>query len=214
MRTLSHLFENNRAWAARMRQQDPHFFGRLAAQQTPEILWIGCSDSRVPANVIVDLPPGEIFVHRNIANLALPTDLNCLSVLHYAVEVLRVGHVVVCGHYGCGGVLAALQGARLGLVEHWLRHVEEVRDRHRAELDSLPDETARHRRLCELNVVAQVENVCRSPVVRRAWERGQPLSVHGWIYRIEDGLLQDLDVCVSSAEEAETWLAARVPSLP
>jgi carbonic anhydrase len=214
MRALSHLFDNNRAWAARMRERDPDFFRRLAAQQTPEILWIGCSDSRVPANVIVDLLPGEVFVHRNIANVVVHTDLNCLSVLHYAVEVLRVRHVIVCGHYGCGGVLAALQGARLGLVDHWLRHVEDVRERHRAELDALPDDSARHRRLCELNVVAQVRNACRTPIVRGAWERRQDLSVHGWIYGIEDGLLRDLGVCVSSAEEADARLAEPLRPLP
>jgi carbonic anhydrase len=194
MRTLAHLFENNRAWAAELTRADPAFFERLARQQAPEYLWIGCSDSRVPANQIVGLAPGELFVHRNVANVVVHTDLNCLSVLQFAVEVLRVKHVIVCGHYGCGGVHAALRGERLGLIDNWLRHVQDVGTKHRAELEALPDEQKRLARLCELNVVEQVRNVGDTTVVRDAFRRGQQLFVHGWIYDVGDGLLRDLDV--------------------
>jgi len=195
MRILGHLFENNRAWAAEMTRSDPGFFSKLSQQQTPPYLWIGCSDSRVPANQIVGLLPGEMFVHRNVANVVVHTDLNCLSALQFAVDVLRVRDVIVCGHYGCSGVLAALRDQRLGLIDNWLRHVQDVREKHRAELDTLPDEAARHDRLCELNVIAQVHNVRQTTVVREAWQRGQTLAVHGWIYRLEDGLLRDLGAC-------------------
>jgi carbonic anhydrase len=201
MRILGHLFENNRKWAAAITQRDPNFFKRLSHQQTPQYLWIGCADSRVPANEIVGLLPGELFVHRNVANLVVQTDLNCLSVIQYAVEALRVQHIIVCGHYGCGGVLAALRGEQLGLIDNWLRHVEDVRDRHHAALEFLANETERHHRLCELNIVAQVINVCRTTIVQSAWSRGQSLSIHGWIYSIADGLLRDLDVCVTSPTE-------------
>ena len=194
MGTLRHLFEKNRAWAAQLTSGDPAFFERLAGQQAPEYLWIGCSDSRVPANQIVGLAPGELFVHRNVSNVVVHTDLNCLAVLQFAVDVLRVKHVIVCGHYGCGGVLAALRDEKLGLIDNWLRHVQDVGATHRAELEKLSGERDRLARLCELNVIEQVRNVGDTTVVRDAWRRGQPLSVHGWIYDIRDGLLRDLDV--------------------
>jgi carbonic anhydrase len=205
MRVLSHLFENNCAWAAEMTRQDPDFFQRLASQQAPQYLWIGCSDSRVPANQIVGLLPGEMFVHRNVANVVVHADLNCLSAIQYAVEVLRVGHIIVCGHYGCGGVLAALRDDKLGLIDNWLRHVQDVRWKHQAQLNALATEAQRHDRLCELNVIEQVVNVSQTTVVRDAWNRGQALAVHGWIYDLWDGLLRDLGMCVT----AETELAAR-----
>ena len=198
MKTLGHLFANNRAWAAEMTRQDPEFIARLSRQQAPQYLWIGCSDSRVPANQIVGLLPGEMFVHRNVANVVTHTDLNCLSAIQFAVEVLRVGHIIVCGHYGCGGVLAALRDDRLGLIDNWLRHVQDVRRKHRAQLDALETEAQRHSRLCELNIAEQVENVCRTTVVRDAWARGQTLSVHGWVYDLRDGLLRDLGLCVTA----------------
>lgn len=201
MRSLSHLFANNRAWAADMTRQDPAFFTRLAGQQAPQYLWIGCSDSRVPANQIVGLPPGEMFVHRNIANVVVHSDLNCLSVMQFAVEYLRVRHIIVCGHYGCGGVTAALRGDKLGVVDNWLRHVQDVRWKHHQELDALPNDDARLRRLCELNVVEQVVNAAQTTVVRDAWDRGQSLSVHGWVYGLEDGLLRDLGLCVAAESE-------------
>jgi carbonic anhydrase len=194
MDTLNQLFENNRGWAAEMTRLDPEFFRRLAAQQSPHYLWIGCSDSRVPANQIVGQLPGDMFVHRNVANVVVHTDLNCLSTIHYAVEVLRVKHIIVCGHYNCGGVLAALQNQKLGLIDNWLRHVQDVRARHRAELDALQTEKQQHDRLCELNVVEQVLNVSQTTVVRDAWSQGQSLAIHGWIYDIADGLLRDLGV--------------------
>jgi carbonic anhydrase len=201
MGVLKHLFENNRNWAARIKAQDPAFFSKLMEQQAPDYLWIGCSDSRVPANEIVSLMPGELFVHRNVANLVVHSDLNCLSVLQYAVEVLQVEHIIVCGHYGCGGVQAALRNTRLGLIENWLCHVQDVMQRHEAQLADLADDEARLNRLCELNVVEQVANVCQTTVVQSAWERGQPLAVHGWIYSIEDGLLRDLKMVVHSGTE-------------
>jgi carbonic anhydrase len=201
MRILSRLFANNRTWAGDMTRQDPEFFRRLSGQQAPQYLWIGCSDSRVPANQIVGLLPGEMFVHRNVANVVVHTDLNCLSAIQFAVDVLHVGHVIVCGHYGCGGVLAALRDDKLGLIDNWLRHVQDVRWKHRAELDALDSEGTRHRRLCELNVREQVVNVSQTTVVRDAWARGQPLAVHGWIYGLEDGLLRDLDMCVTEETE-------------
>jgi carbonic anhydrase len=201
MRTLSHLFANNRAWADEMTRQDPEFFRRLTGQQVPQYLWIGCSDSRVPANQIVGLLPGEMFVHRNVANVVVHTDLNCLSTVQFAVEVLKVGHVIVCGHYGCGGVLAALREEKLGLVDNWLRHVQDVRWKHQAQLDALDTEAQRHHRLCELNVIEQVVNVSQTTVVRDAWARGQVLSVHGWIYSLQDGLLRDLGMCITAESE-------------
>lgn len=201
MRSLSHLFDNNRVWAADMTRQDPAFFTRLSGQQAPQYLWIGCSDSRVPANQIVGLPPGEMFVHRNIANVVVHSDLNCLSVMQFAVEYLRVQHIIVCGHYGCGGVAAALRDDKLGVVDNWLRHVQDVRWKHSAALDALPDGEARRRRLCELNVIEQVVNAAQTTVVRDAWARGQTVSVHGWVYGLEDGLLRDLGLCIAAESE-------------
>jgi len=192
MKTLSHLFESNRVWAHSIREQDPEFFEKLARQQAPKHLWIGCSDSRVPANQIVGLLPGELFVHRNVANVVVHTDLNCLSVMQFAVDVLKVQHVIVCGHYGCGGVKAALNQESLGLVDNWLRHVQDVREKHEAELAKLPEPEQRHNRLCELNVVEQVANVCQTSIIRDAWRRRQSVAVHGWIYSLQDGLLRDL----------------------
>ncbi|HVS82171.1 MAG TPA: carbonate dehydratase [Pyrinomonadaceae bacterium] len=203
MRTLNQLFENNRAWAADMTRQDPDFFRRLSTQQSPHYLWIGCSDSRVPANQVVGLVPGEMFVHRNVANVVVHTDLNCLSAIQFAVDVLRIEHIIVCGHYSCGGILAALQDNKLGLIENWLRHVQDVRAKHRAELDALETEEKQHDRLCELNVIEQVINLSRTTVVRDAWSRGQAVTVHGWIYDLSDGLLRDLDVSVASEQEVE-----------
>ena len=198
MRTLKQLFDNNRAWAADMTRQDPDFFRRLSTQQSPHYLWIGCSDSRVPANQVVGLVSGEMFVHRNVANVVVHTDLNCLSAIQFAVDVLHIEHIIVCGHYSCGGILAALQDNKLGLIENWLRHVQDVRAKHRAELDALETEEKQHDRLCELNVIEQVTNLSRTTVVRDAWSRGQALTVHGWIYDLSDGLLRDLDVSVAS----------------
>jgi carbonic anhydrase len=197
---LRHLFDNNRAWARGVEATDPGFFEKLSQQQTPRYLWIGCADSRVPANEIVGLLPGELFVHRNVANVVVHTDLNCLSVLQYAVDVLRVEHVIVCGHYGCGGIRAAFNRDTLGLIDNWLRHVQDVQDRHAAELDGLDAEHAVDG-LCELNVLEQVRNVCLTTVVRDAWSRGQALSVHGWIYSLRDGLLRDLGFTASSLDE-------------
>jgi carbonic anhydrase len=194
MPKLDLLFENNRAWAAELTRGDARYFERLLGQQAPAYLWIGCSDSRVPANQIVGLAPGELFVHRNVANVVVHTDLNCLSVLQFAVDVLAVKHVIVCGHYGCGGVLAALRDEKLGLIDNWLRHIQDVRAKHRAQIESIPDEARRAARLCELNVMEQVGNVADTTVVRDAWRRGQQVSVHGWIYDLQDGLLRDLDV--------------------
>lgn len=198
MHILSDLFTKNRAWAAEMTRQDPEFFQRLSRQQAPQYLWIGCSDSRVPANQIVGLLPGEMFVHRNVANVVVHTDLNCLSTIQFAVEVLRVGHVIVCGHYGCGGILAALRDDKLGLIDNWLRHVQDVRWKHQAELEALATEEQRHARLCELNVLEQVVNVSQTTIVREAWARGQALAVHGWIYGLRDGIIRDLGACITS----------------
>jgi carbonic anhydrase len=197
---VTDLFANNRAWAAEMVRQDPDFFSRLAEQQAPQYLWIGCSDSRVPANEIVGLLPGEMFVHRNVANVVVHADLNCLSAIQFAVEVLRVRHVIVCGHYGCGGVRAALRDEKLGLCDNWLRHVQDVRAKHRQQLLELQTEAERHSRLCELNVLEQVVNVSKTTIVRDAWARGQELAVHGWIYDVRDGLLRDLGMSVSSED--------------
>ena len=195
---LKQLFANNRAWALKMTQQDPEFFSRLSSQQAPEYLWIGCADSRVPANEIVGLAPGELLVHRNVANVVVHADLNCLSVMQFAVDVLKVEHIIVCGHYGCGGVRAALRDDRLGLVDNWLRHVQDVRWKHEKEIEGLRNEEQRHDRLCELNVIEQVVNVSQTTVVRDAWAREQPLTVHGWIYDLHDGLLRDLGVSVTT----------------
>jgi carbonic anhydrase len=199
MKELKRLFENNRNWADKMRAEDPHFFDKLSGLQAPPYLWIGCSDSRVPANQIIGLAPGEVFVHRNIANVVSNTDLNCLSVLQYAVEALNVRHVIVCGHYGCGGVAAALAHEPLGLIDNWLRNIKDVYER-----SSLPTEDLspqeRTNRMCELNVAAQVNNVCHTTIVQDAWRRGQELSIHGWIYGLTDGHLKDLDLCISGPD--------------
>jgi carbonic anhydrase len=200
---LEHLKANNRAWADRKVAADPGFFRRLVGQQAPEYLWIGCSDSRVPANEIVDLDPGEMFVHRNVANLAPPQDANYLSVLQFAVDVIRVKHVLVVGHYGCGGVAAAVDGQRRGLVDHWLHPIREVDRENRRELDAIPDRNSRLDRLCELNVIRQVRNVASDVFVQEAWARGQPLSVHGWVYSLRNGLVTDLNVTVGQASEIE-----------
>jgi carbonic anhydrase len=211
VRELSQLFANNRAWAASLLRADPDCFARLSRQQAPPYFWIGCSDSRVPANEIVGLPPGELFVHRNVANVVAHSDLNCLSALQFAVDVLRVEHVIVCGHYGCGGVRAALRGDRHGLVDNWLRHVRDVHDKHLPHVEALDGDARRLDRLCELNVLEQAVNVCQSTVVRDAWARGQALAVHGWIYRLDDGLLRDLKMCVTGeAELAPQYEAACV----
>jgi len=188
------LLDNNRAWAKEMLGQDQQYFSRLAQQQSPQYLWIGCSDSRVPANQITGLAPGEVFVHRNIANVVVHTDLNCLSVIQFAVDILKVRHIILCGHYGCSGVQAAMTKHRIGLSDNWLRHVQDVAGKHEGELQDLKSEDARHRRLCELNAREQVQNIAQCTAVQEAWERGQPLEVHGWIYDLKDGLLHDLKV--------------------
>jgi carbonic anhydrase len=201
MPALTALFENNRRWARQTTERDPRFFERLSQQQSPKYLWIGCSDSRVPANEIVGLLPGELFVHRNVANVVVHTDLNCLSVLQYAVDVLKVEHVIVCGHYGCGGVRAAYENASFGLIDNWLRHVQDVRERHGALLAESPNVDAAVDRLCELNVIEQARAVCQTTIVQDAWTRGQALAVHGLIYDLRDGLLRDLECTAAGASE-------------
>ena len=201
MRILKHLLENNRKWAASLKESDPDFFSKLSRQQNPEYLWIGCSDSRVPANQIVDLLPGEIFVHRNIANQVIHTDLNCLSVIQFAVEVLKVKHIIVCGHYGCGGVKAALDDQEHGLIDNWLQHIKDVYRQHQSKVDALPGEQEKVDMLCELNVREQVINVCHTTILQNAWKSGQNVSVHGWIYRIDDGLLKDLSIFVNGEDD-------------
>jgi len=198
---LDHLLGNNRRWVEKVKSRDGAFFERLASQQKPEYLWIGCSDSRVPANEIVGLEPGEIFVHRNVANVVVHTDLNCLSVIQYAVEVLEVKHIIVCGHYGCGGVHAAMTGVELGLIDNWLRHIKDIHEKHADLLDAIPDLQAREEKLCELHVIEQVFNVCHSTIVQNAWKQGHALTVRGWVYSLADGLIRDLHVQVSSREE-------------
>jgi carbonic anhydrase len=213
MDELPHLFDQNAAWAREIQRRDPEFFPKLARQQSPEYLWIGCSDSRVPANEIVGLLPGEVFVHRNLANVVVHTDLNCLSVIQFAVDVLKVKHIIVVGHYGCGGVRAAFRCERVGLADNWLRHVQDVRQKHDACLCRLADDTARTARLSELNVIEQAANVCATTMVREAWERGQSLTVHGWIYGLRDGLLRDLKFVASNATEAVENYAGAVKEL-
>ncbi len=206
---IDKLFDNNREWAQRTVARTPDFFDRLSAQQSPEFLWIGCSDSRVPANEIVGLLPGEMFVHRNVANLVVHTDLNCLSVLQYAVDVLKVKHVIVCGHYGCGGVRAALNRDRLGLIDNWLRHVQDVAEQHQRLLAPIEAFSTRVDRLCELNVIEQARHVCQTTIVQEAWGRGQSLTIHGWIYGLHDGRLRDLGVSTSAVDGIdETYHAA------
>jgi carbonic anhydrase len=214
MRTLKHLFENNNAWAGRIRQQDPDFFLELSRRQSPAYLWIGCSDSRVPANKIVGLLPGELFVHRNIANLVVHTDLNCLSVMQFAVEILKVRHIIVCGHYGCSGVGAALRRDRLGLSDNWLRHVQDVRQKHEQYLAGVQSDVEASDRLCELNVIEQVLNVGYTTIARDALDRGQELEVHGWIYGLRDGLLRDLNVTVTGFQEALPLYFSALAALP
>lgn len=203
MNTLPRLFENNARWASSRREANPDFFSKLASQQSPDYLWIGCSDSRVPANEIVGLLPGELFVHRNVANQVIHTDMNALSVLQYAVDLLTIRHVIVCGHYGCGGIQAAMDDKAHGLVDNWLRHIRDIYQRNQAELEAIPVGSQRVRRLCELNVVEQVVNVGNTTIIQDAWERGQQTTVHGWVYDLSDGLLKDLDVCVTSRNELE-----------
>lgn len=209
---LSHLFDNNRAWAARMEQERPGFFEKLARQQTPKYLWIGCSDSRVPANEIIALDPGEVFVHRNIANVVVHSDLNALSVIQYAVDHLKVEHIMVVGHYGCGGVLAALRGTRVGLADNWLRHIQDVRNTHRAFLEQVPQER-RVDALVELNVLEQARNVCRTTIVEDAWQRGQEVVIHGWVYGLHNGLLEDLRMTVAGIDDIEPAHARAVEAV-
>ncbi len=200
MKKLKYLFDNNKAWAAEIKQKDPDFFHKLAKQQAPQYLWIGCSDSRVPANQIVALMPGEVFVHRNIANVVVHTDLNCLSVIHFAVEVLKVKHIIVCGHYGCGGIQAAIEDKEHGLIDNWLRHIKDVGRLNADTLNELPQNEMLDR-LCELNVIEQVRNVGNTTIVKKAWRNNKELSVHGWIYNIENGILKDLDTCLTSLDD-------------
>jgi len=205
---LNHLLKNNQQWSAATREENPDFFLKLSKQQTPEYLWIGCADSRVPANEIVGLLPGELFVHRNVANVVVHTDLNCLSVLQYAVEILKVKHIIVCGHYGCGGVQAALHNEQLGLIDNWLRHIQDVRDKHHTLVD-LFQEQHRTDLLCELNVLEQVIHICQTTIIRDAWRAGQQLSVNGWVYGLEDGLVHDLGISISHPGEiADTYQSA------
>jgi carbonic anhydrase len=201
---LTRLLENNRQWAATITAREPQFFARLAEQQAPEYLWIGCADSRVPANEIVGLMPGEMFVHRNVANVVGHTDLNCLAVIQYAVEALKVKHIIVCGHYGCGGVKAALHDSKLGLIDNWLRHVQDVREKYVAHLTTLADETEQLNRLCELNVIEQTINVCQTTILQGAWAHEQEVTVHGWIYGLHDGRLRDLNISIAGPEELHT----------
>ena len=212
MKGLNELLNNNRTWAESIKARDPEFFQTLAQQQSPRYLWVGCSDSRVPATQLVGLDPGDMFVHRNVANVVVHTDFNCLSALQFAVDVLKVSHIIVCGHYGCGGVQAAMQNLQLGLIDNWLRHVQDVMHLHEAQLSNLGDEAQRLNRLCELNVIEQVLNVSRTTIVQNAWARGQELAVHGWIYGIEDGLLRDLDIRIANQPELmEAYEAAVRP---
>lgn len=210
MAELDKLFENNRRWAQGILEADPTYFQLLAAQQTPKYLWIGCSDSRVPANQILGLKPGEVFVHRNVANLVINTDMNCLSVLQFAVEVLKIQHIIICGHYGCGGVQAACASQQLGLIDNWLRHIKDIYSRHRERLDAVNEMGARVDQLCELNVVEQVKNVCHTTIVQNAWSAGVPLAVHGLIYGLGDGLLRDLAVRITDAEQLDTIYRMRM----
>jgi len=210
---LAHLFEQNRLWSERIRAEDPEFFDRLAKLQNPEYLWIGCSDSRVPANQITGLQPGEVFVHRNVGNVVVHSDLNCLSVLQYAVDVLKVKHILVVGHYGCGGVKAALENTRVGLVDNWLRHIQDVRQKHWGIMSAITDPQLRHDRLCELNVIEQVLNICHTTIVRDAWERSQDLTVHGWVYGLADGLAHDMHMSVNSHQDTHAAYEAAIAQI-
>jgi carbonic anhydrase len=213
MTQLKALLDSNKAWAARMRAEDPEFFKKLSRQQAPEYLWIGCSDSRVPANQVTGLAPGEVFVHRNVANVCSHGDLNCLAVMQFAVDVLKVRHVIVCGHYGCGGVHAVLTGARVGLADNWLRHVGDVALKHAEVLAGIELESLRHARLCELNVIEQVVNVCQTTVVQDAWARGQALSIHGWIYGLLDGRIRELGFGVDHTEDLPAAYASAIETI-
>ena len=213
MSSLTHLFENNRIWSERRHESDPDFFARLSRQQRPRYLWIGCADSRVPANEIVGLAPGELFVHRNIANIVVHSDLNCLSVTQFAVDVLQVEHIIVCGHYGCSGVSAALQNRRVGLADNWLQHVQDVHAKHERKLDGIVDVPERIDRLCELNVIEQVANICKTTVVRDAWHRGQELAVHGWVYGLRDGIVRDLHATANGPDEVAGAYRAALAAL-
>lgn len=210
MHPLQSLFDRNRTWAESCVAEDPEYFKRLVRSQRPEYLWIGCADSRVPANEILGLPPGEVFVHRNIANVVVHTDFNCLSVMQFAVDVLQVRHVIVVGHYGCSGVHAAVHKRRLGIADNWLRHIRDVADRHHVRLAAIGDESARHDRLCELNVIEQVLHVCQTTIVEDAWERGQVLAVHGWVYGLSDGHLRDLGATAAARSEVAPAYEAAV----
>ncbi|MCA9194438.1 MAG: carbonate dehydratase [Planctomycetales bacterium] len=213
MRSLTELISNNVQWSEEMARANPGFFDRLAKQQTPDYLWIGCSDSRVPANQIVDLDPGELFVHRNVANLVVHTDFNCLSVIQYAVEALNVKHIIVCGHYSCGGVKAALCNFELGLIDNWLRHIQDVQEKHAKMLSMIEDTDERCNRLCELNVIEQVINVCGTTIVRDAWRRGDSLTIHGWIYGLKDGRILDLAMGITGSHEVDAAYAATVSNI-
>jgi len=214
MHPLQNLFESNKQWAEATEKENPGFFGELVKQQNPEYLWIGCSDSRVPANEIVGRLPGELFVHRNVANLVIHTDMNCLSVLQYAVEILKVKHIIICGHYGCGGVRTAMERSPHGLIDNWLRHIQDIYRRRFDELKTIVDLTARCDRLCEMNVVEQALNICHSTIVQEAWGRGQHLTIHGWIYRLSNGLLKDLGVCLGSRADVRALEAREKIALP
>jgi len=209
MHPLQHLLDNNRRWAEGQTSGDPQFFRRLSTQQNPDYLWIGCADSRVPANEIIGLDPGEVFVHRNVGNVVVHTDMNCLSVIQYAVDILQVEHIIVCGHYGCGGVHAAMENRQHGLIDNWLRHIKDIYYRNQAAVDAIEDMVKRKARVCELNVVEQVANVCYTTIVQNAWQRGQSLSVHGWVYGLQDGLVNDLGLIINGPNQiADTYRMA------
>ncbi len=214
MHSLKHLFDNNKTWADKIEVEAPGFFKKLSEQQAPEYLWIGCSDSRVPANDIVGLLPGELFVHRNVANMVLHADINCLSVLQYAIDVLKVKHIIVVGHYGCGGIAAAMMKHRVGFIDNWLRNIKDVFALHRDELESIADESDRLNRLCELNVIEQVRNVCHTSFVQEAWERGQQITVHGWVYSLRNGRVKDLRVTHSNASQIDNIYALDMSEFP
>lgn len=211
MQKLKVLFQNNEQWVQQKISKDPHFFQNMAQAQDPNYLWIGCSDSRVPANEIVGLEPGELFVHRNVANLFPHTDFNCLSVLEFAIDLLKTQHIIVCGHYGCGGVKAAMEDHQLGLVDNWLRNIRDVYARHKEELERIQDKTARYERLVELNVMQQLLNICHTTIVQSAWARNQPLWIHGWVYDLNTGMLKDLNCCISSLDQVENIYRVHLP---
>ena len=213
MRRLQNLFDNNRQWASSIREKGPDFFEKLSRQQVPEYLWIGCSDSRVPANQITGLQPGDLFVHRNVANQVIHTDLNCLSVIQYAVDYLKVKHIIICGHYGCGGVAEATKNSKLGMIDNWLRHVQDVKHKHQKVLDRIENDCSLIDTMCELNVIEQAINVSQTTIVQDAWARGQDLTVHSWIYGLKDGLLRDLEMCITAAEELEERYSASIEAI-